>query len=123
MATQIILCGASLLTDAIEASLRNIAAFEVERLDLNQANTAALVAARQPTVVIVEMPNDCVNNDLIITLLRQRLPVIGVDLANSELVVMSSSNIHAGAVADLERVVRQVTARAEPGRNNSLGAF
>jgi len=109
---RVILYGKSVIMGSVGASLRDAPGLETVVLDTPLATTQGL-AELSPDVIIFDL--EAAHPDAALSLLRERpgLLLIGVDPASDELLVLSSQQKRAVAVADLLRVIQRAALNPE----------
>lgn len=100
---QIIICGKSVFSTAVEVLLAARPEFDVQRLHPRLPGVAESILARQPDVVIVEQSEAT----LILALLHHDVPLIELDPQNNKLRVLHRRSIAISGVDDLVSAVGQ----------------
>lgn len=106
----VVLFGDSLLMDAVEASLGDRQGVSVVRIPTTIHNVEAYIDSLTPDFIIFDW--DAPYTEVIISFLRYRpgIPLLGIDVATSRVIALSSLPYPALAVSDLAQVVRMETA-------------
>ena len=105
----VVLFGDSLLMDAVEASLGNQQELDVMRVHTNDDDVEACLRAIRPDLVIFDW--DTPFSQFAAFLLRDHpgIPLIGLDIASREVVVLSSQQYTPMTARDLAQVIQLET--------------
>ncbi len=79
---------------------------EVTRVDPNHPDAPARVAALAPNVVIIE--RDGQTNDLTLEMLQRGFPLIGLDVSQNIVTILSERRVPVDSIADLAQVIGKV---------------
>jgi hypothetical protein len=112
---RVILYGKSVILGSVGAGLRDVAGLEIVALD-TPLPTKQRLAELSPDVIIFDLA--AAHPEAALLLLRERpgLLLVGVDPASDELLILSSQQERAVAMADLLRVIQRGTSEnAERG--------
>jgi hypothetical protein len=101
----VVLYGNSLVVSSVGASLRDRAGLELVRLDAGVPDAAQRLEALRPDVVLFDLAT--AQPDFAVTLLKEhtKLLLIGVDLTNARMLVLSGHESNVLTVDDLLHVI------------------
>jgi ABC-type Fe3+-hydroxamate transport system substrate-binding protein len=99
---RVVICGQSLFLMAIEAGLAGVPDIEVTRLD---QPTLSRLTALAPSLIISERDND---EALVRTLVNRDLPLVQLDVSQSEVRVFSETSVQVAGIDDLIRLIGQL---------------
>jgi hypothetical protein len=101
----IVLYGNSLIVSSIGASLVNQPYLTLHQLDTSTSDLAQYMKSEHPDVLIFDLATDYPSSP--ITLLKEhpRLLLIGIDISNAKMLVLSSQQTRALTMDDLTRVI------------------
>ena len=102
----VVLYGNSLFIAGVEASLRDRAGLDVVRVDATLPNARQRLTALRPDVVILDLAAP--HSEFTIPFLRNHpgLPMIGLDMTSSTVIVLSTQRYTALTANDLARVIQ-----------------
>jgi hypothetical protein len=119
----VIVIGESLLLDALEASLAARPELAVLRVHCAVCDTIHCLKSLTPDVVIFDV--DTPVAAAMFRVLRERpgLPLVGVDIASSRALVLSSQNFAVETADELTHVIQQQAGQASVGVGVDFGAL
>lgn len=117
----IALYGNSLIVSSIGASLVNQPSLTLHQLDTGTSDLAQYMKSEHPDVLIFDLATDYPNSP--ITLLKEhpRLLLIGIDISNAKMLVLSGQQSQALTIDDLTHVIEAQVASQNPSPQPTHG--
>ena len=105
----VVLYGDSLLMDTIEASLTDNEELGVKRIHNTVSDVGEQIMALRPDVVIFDW--DGTQSEFLIPFMREQpgVPLLGLDITSSQVIVLSSQRYATPTVNDLAKVIHLQT--------------
>ena len=101
----IVLYGNSLIVSSIGASLVNRLHLTIHQLDTNTSDLEQYLQREQPDVLIFDLATDSPYSPIALLKEYPRLLLIGIDVSNANMLVLSGQQTRALTVDDLTHVI------------------
>ncbi len=103
---RILLCGSSLLISGLQASLKNEAGLDLQRIESRPECIRERIEAWQPEVLILE--TGLLKNGFSLALLQEfpQLKLIGLDIEDNRLLVFSGSTAEKPTTEELLQLIK-----------------
>jgi len=110
----VVLYGNSLLLAGVDASLRDREGLELVWIDATLPDAAQRLRALHPDVVVFDLAAPCPQFASSFLTEHPGLPVIGLDVNSSTVIVLSSQQYTALSANDLTQVIQENMSRTRP---------